>query len=117
MSLRELKDVQQAFPREGMDKRDPKEPKARWLVVLDACKEELTDLCLSYCRREGWRPPSSVVYKRPKVPARRKVDHPQRRVLGAEDLSSGEESEDEGAPDPLELVKPPEECRRELSDE
>lgn len=116
MGMRELKKVQQAFPPEGVDKRDPKRPKERWLVILDECKEELSKLCLSFCRREGWRPPSDVVYQKPKLPARRKADHPREDILGTEYLSSGEESEEEGDPDPYELLrKPAEECTRQLT--
>ena len=118
MNLRELEKVQQAFPPEGVDKRNPQQPKDRWLVVLEACKHELNDLCLSYCRREGWRPPSDVIYRTPKLPARRKVDHPQRRVLGVEDLSSGDEEPDDEVPvDPNDLLTMPEQCTRELPGE
>ena len=116
MGLRDLKKVQQAFPREGVDKRDPKRPKERWLVILDQCKEELTDLCLSFCRREKWRPPSDVVYRKRKLPARRKKDHPREGIPGTEYLSSGEESEDELPLNPYELMrKPAEECTPQLT--
>ena len=66
--------------------------------VLEECKAELTALCEQYCAQEGWRPPSGVVYKKAHKAARRKVDHPSAKIWDADDLSSGVESDSEGAP-------------------
>ena len=48
--------------------------------------------------KEGWRSPSSVVYKKAHKAARRKVDHPSAKIWDADDLISEVESDSEGAP-------------------
>ena len=55
-------------------------------------------LCEKYCVEQGWRGPSGMVYKKVHKPARRKVDHPSDKIWEADNLSSGDESHNEGPP-------------------
>ena len=84
--------------REKGRRQQSRSPKDRLQVMLEECKAELTALCEQYCAQEGWRPPSGVVYKKAHKAARRKVDHPSAKIWDADDLSSGVESDSEGAP-------------------
>ena len=97
-----MEEVQAAFPTtvpaEKGRRQQSRPPKDRLQVVLEECKAELTALCEQYCAEEGWRPPSGVVYKKAHKAARRKVDHPSAKIWDADDLSSGVESDSEGAP-------------------
>ena len=97
-----MEKVQAAFPTtvpaEKGRRQQSRPPKDRLQVMLEECKAELTALCEQYCAQEGWRPPSGVVYKKAHKAARRKVDHPSAKIWDADDLSSGVESDSEGAP-------------------
>ena len=48
-------------------------------------------LCEQYYVKQGWRPPSDMVYKKALKPLSRKVGHPSTKIWDAEDLSSGDE--------------------------
>ena len=97
-----MEKVQAAFPTMVLAEKgrwqESQPPKDQLQVVLEECKAELTALCKQYCAQDGWRPPSSVVYKKAHKAARRKVDHPSARIWDADDLSSGDESDSEGPP-------------------
>ena len=97
-----MKKVQAAFPTtvlaEKGRRQQSRPSKDRLQVMLEECKAELTALCEQYCAEEGWRPPSSVVYKKAHKAAKRKVDHPSARIWDADDLSSGVEFDSEGPP-------------------
>ena len=67
-------------------------------MVLEEFKAELKALREQYCAKEGWRPPSGMVYKKAHKPARRKVDHPSARIWDVNDLRSGNESHSDGPP-------------------
>ena len=49
-------------------------------------------------QRKVGGPPSDVVHKKAHRSAKRKVDHPSDRMWGADGLSSGDESHNEGPP-------------------
>ena len=97
-----MEKVQAAFPTmvpaEKGRWKESRPPKDRLHIVLEECKAELTALCEQYYAQEGWGPPSGVVYKKAHKAARCKVGHPFTRIWDADDLSSGDESDSEGAP-------------------
>ena len=96
-----MEKVQAAFPTtvpaEKGRRQQSQPPKDQLQVMLEECKAKLTALCEQYYAEKGWRPPSGVVYKKVHKAARRKVDHPSARIWDADDLSSGVESDSEGA--------------------